>query len=219
MDIFMHRNPPINSPEIEDFWRSLIEVVDALRGIHDFKTQNDGYHGLYNDIKPESIITMNDKHKLASPGFAKFKKTLEQDDGESLNKIIAQGRTTTYAAPERYARKSGEKMPVSQSFASIEFIQFGDDHTGTEQLRALDDGMEFKEYQNIIDHEMFSVKGDVRKMLLANFNPYMDESKKFVLLTKTLKLQRSSHRDTRCHMDHWIKLACMKIRKFLTDHH
>ncbi|KAL5386930.1 hypothetical protein DPSP01_003946 [Paraphaeosphaeria sporulosa] len=184
MDIFTHRNPPINSPEIEEFWRPLIEVVDALRGIHDFKTQNDRYHGWYNDIKPENIIMMSDKHKLAGPGFAKFKKTLEQDDGESLNKIIAHGGTTTY-----------------------------------EQLRALDDGMEFKEYQNIIDHEMFSVKGDVRKMLLANFNPYMDESKKFVLLTKTLKLQRSSHRDTRCHMDHWIKLACMKIRKFLTDHH
>jgi hypothetical protein len=32
-------------------------------------------------------------------------------------------------------------------FVSIEFIQFGDDPTVTERLRALDDGMEFKGYQ------------------------------------------------------------------------
>jgi hypothetical protein len=49
MGIFETRNPPVNSPEIEEFWRSLIEVVDALRGIHDFKTQNDRYHG---SVKP-----------------------------------------------------------------------------------------------------------------------------------------------------------------------
>ncbi|KAF2438416.1 hypothetical protein P171DRAFT_160681 [Karstenula rhodostoma CBS 690.94] len=115
MGIFEHRNPPVNSPEIEEFWRSLIEVVDALRGIHDFKTQNDRYHGWHNDIKPENIIVVNDKYKLADPGFAKFKKTLEQEDGESLPKIIAHGGTATYAAPERYARKSGANVPVSQS--------------------------------------------------------------------------------------------------------
>ena len=32
-------------------------------------------------------------------------------------------------------------------FVSIEFIQFGDDPTVTERLRALDDGMEFKGYE------------------------------------------------------------------------
>ena len=46
MGSFEVRLPPVNSPEIEEFWRSLIEVVDALKGIHDLKTQNGGYHGL-----------------------------------------------------------------------------------------------------------------------------------------------------------------------------
>lgn len=115
MGIFEHRNPPVNSPEIEEFWRSLVEVVDALKGIHDFKTQKDRYHGWHNDIKPENIIVVNERYKLADPGFAKFKKTLEQEDGESLPRIIAHGGTATYAAPERYARKSGMNVPVSQS--------------------------------------------------------------------------------------------------------
>jgi hypothetical protein len=35
----------------------------------------------------------------------------------------------------------------SDRFVSIEFIQFGDDPTVTQRLRALDDGMEFKGYQ------------------------------------------------------------------------
>ncbi|KAJ4356762.1 uncharacterized protein N0V89_004798 [Didymosphaeria variabile] len=111
MNILLDYSPP----EIEEFWRSLIEVVDALKGIHDLKTQNDRYHGWHNDIKPENVIVVNDKYKLADPGFAKFKKTLEEKDGESFPKIIAEGGTTTYAAPERSARKSGSKVAVSQS--------------------------------------------------------------------------------------------------------
>jgi hypothetical protein len=39
---------------------------------------------------------VNDKYKLADPGFAKFKKTLEEKDGKSFPKIIADGGTTTY---------------------------------------------------------------------------------------------------------------------------
>ncbi|KAL1606266.1 hypothetical protein SLS60_003668 [Paraconiothyrium brasiliense] len=115
MGIFESRLPPVNSPEIEEFWRSLIEVVDALKGIHDFRTQNGRYHGWHNDIKPENIIVVNERYKLADPGFAKFKKTLEEKDGQSFPKIIADGGTATYAAPERYARKSDSRVLVSQS--------------------------------------------------------------------------------------------------------
>ena len=45
MGVFLYRFPPVSSSEIEGFWRSLIEVVDALKGIHDIKTQNGRWHG------------------------------------------------------------------------------------------------------------------------------------------------------------------------------
>ncbi|KAF1979436.1 hypothetical protein BU23DRAFT_154737 [Bimuria novae-zelandiae CBS 107.79] len=113
MRMFQYRLPPVNSPEVEGFWRSLIEVVDALKGIHNIRTQNGRYNGWHNDIKPENVIVVNGKYKLADPGFAKFQKILEEN--APLPTIIAHGGTATYAAPERYARQSNARIPVSQS--------------------------------------------------------------------------------------------------------
>ncbi|KAL5371662.1 hypothetical protein DPSP01_014098 [Paraphaeosphaeria sporulosa] len=62
-----------------------------------------------------------------------------------------------------------KKRPVS-----IEFVQFSDNADATERLRALDDDIEYNGFVDIIDHERFTVSGDVRKMLLGSFVPLMD---------------------------------------------
>jgi hypothetical protein len=43
--IFMHRLPPVIAPEIQVFWTSLIEIADALKGIHNLKTKNGIWSG------------------------------------------------------------------------------------------------------------------------------------------------------------------------------
>ena len=45
MQIFMYRLPPVFEFEIKDFWTSLIEIVDALKGIHKLKTDNGEWSG------------------------------------------------------------------------------------------------------------------------------------------------------------------------------
>ncbi|KAF2688224.1 hypothetical protein K458DRAFT_176815 [Lentithecium fluviatile CBS 122367] len=114
MSLFQVRLPPVNSPEIERFWRALVEIVDALKRIHSFKTLDDQYHGWHNDIKPENIIVVNECYKLADPGFAEFQKRL-QENLSPFPKIIAEGGTITYAAPERYARARNRPVEVTQS--------------------------------------------------------------------------------------------------------
>lgn len=45
MGIFEHRLPPVFSGEIENFWRSLIEIADALQGIHKLETEGGAWSG------------------------------------------------------------------------------------------------------------------------------------------------------------------------------
>jgi hypothetical protein len=74
-----------------------------------------------------------------------------------------------------------KKRPVS-----IEFVQLGNDVDATARLQALDDDMPVKGYKDIIDHEMFSVEGDVRKMLLGSFVPWMDNTEPSPTRTNTM---------------------------------
>ena len=43
--IFLYRLPPVIAHEIHNFWTSLIEIADALKGIHKIKTKNGIYNG------------------------------------------------------------------------------------------------------------------------------------------------------------------------------
>ncbi|KAF2114185.1 kinase-like domain-containing protein [Lophiotrema nucula] len=114
--IFQYRLPPVIASEIQNFWTSLIEIADALKGIHQIKTKNGTYSGWHNDIKPGNIIVVNEKYKLADPGFAKFQKKLEDDKGEDpIPKILATGGTDSYSAPEYYARFRTPHAEVTQS--------------------------------------------------------------------------------------------------------
>ena len=51
------------------------------------------------DIKPENIIFVRGKYKLADPGFARFKKKL-QDTGAAPPEIRIHGGTDTYGTLE-----------------------------------------------------------------------------------------------------------------------
>ncbi|KAF2726702.1 hypothetical protein EJ04DRAFT_173330 [Polyplosphaeria fusca] len=114
MKIFMYRLSPVISDEIETFWTSLIQIADALKGIHKIKTKNGDFAGWHNDIKPGNIIVVDGEYKLADPGFAKFQKSLETDR-DAAPKILQDGMTQSYAAPECFASVPSARPEVTQS--------------------------------------------------------------------------------------------------------
>ncbi|MCJ1308075.1 hypothetical protein MMC25_001726 [Agyrium rufum] len=110
-EYFAQRLPPVVRTGIEDFWRSLFEVADAIEGIHNLNN-NDGavqhFYGWHADIKPDNILNVQGKFKLADLGFAVF----VAKSGADPNKIVM-GGTETYGAPE--CRNTETSLPVSQT--------------------------------------------------------------------------------------------------------
>ncbi|EON62876.1 hypothetical protein W97_02101 [Coniosporium apollinis CBS 100218] len=52
---------------------------------------------------------------------------------------------------------------------SIEFVQFGDDEIAVGRLRHLDNDVVLYGIEDMIDHEIFAVQGDIHKVLLGSF--------------------------------------------------
>ncbi|KAI0864786.1 hypothetical protein F4860DRAFT_500983 [Xylaria cubensis] len=98
---FQKENPPITFSEIQVFWKSMFNVADALASIQVMQ------HGLYTtylwhgDIKPENILDVRGRFKLADPGEARAKIVTEPPSGE-MPKIPVPGGTRSFAAPEKF---------------------------------------------------------------------------------------------------------------------
>lgn len=113
-DLFYFQLPPVLQTEIEEFWNHLFEVADAVEKIHNLTIVNDKiathYYGYacdfplswcssnkdrwHADIKPENILEIGGRFKLADPGFAKF---VEKDKGKSNADPIASMSGGTYS--------------------------------------------------------------------------------------------------------------------------
>ncbi|TRX90586.1 hypothetical protein FHL15_008559 [Xylaria flabelliformis] len=98
---FQKENPPITFSEIQVFWKSMFNVADALASIQVMQ------HGLYTtylwhgDIKPENILDVRGRFKLADPGEARVKIVTKPPSGE-IPKISVPGGTRSFAAPEKF---------------------------------------------------------------------------------------------------------------------
>ncbi|KAH0565999.1 hypothetical protein GP486_000610 [Trichoglossum hirsutum] len=98
-EFFAERLPPVLQTELEEFWRDLFEVADVVDGIHNLEVRSLGevrrFYGWHADIKPDNILNVQGKFKLADPGFATF---VARTDTEQ--RAIVLGGTETYGAPE-----------------------------------------------------------------------------------------------------------------------
>jgi len=106
--------PPVVQTEVEAFWKGLFEVADAVKGVHNLQTNTDGrvqeYYGWHADIKPDNILIVQGKFKLADPGFATF---VKKTDGNALARLC--GGTETYGAPERHPGRRESLSAVPQT--------------------------------------------------------------------------------------------------------
>ncbi|KAL8946445.1 MAG: hypothetical protein Q9222_007160 [Ikaeria aurantiellina] len=114
-EFFAQRLPPVLQSETEEFWKALFDVADALEGIHNLRVVNNGilaeFYGWHADIKPDNILSIQGKFKLADPGFARFKRKEVNCNPEEF----LLGGTETYGAPERYRGRRDSLSKVSRA--------------------------------------------------------------------------------------------------------
>jgi hypothetical protein len=113
-EFFAEILPPVLQTELEAFWIELFEVADAVEGIHNLAVPTAGvvrhYYGYvphphtlclktplthdtrwHADIKPDNILSVQDKFKLADPGFARFVKRTDKEQN-----VVLRGGTEIY---------------------------------------------------------------------------------------------------------------------------
>ncbi|KAK2764155.1 protein kinase domain protein [Colletotrichum kahawae] len=72
--------PPVLNEEIIAFWESLFQIANTLARIHQLEhvrgDRVQKYVGWHGDIKPDNILRVRGKFKLADFGFTRFKKSV-----------------------------------------------------------------------------------------------------------------------------------------------
>lgn len=120
--------PPVRAQEILRTWDSLFEIAKAIRHVHHLEVPRGGkseprrFHGWHADIKPDNILSIRKKLKLADFGFSSFAPVVEGHDGSVPTELI-RGFTDTYGAPEVFRMKNpdGTSSGVSQSIDTWSF--------------------------------------------------------------------------------------------------
>ncbi|KAF2434232.1 kinase-like protein [Tothia fuscella] len=115
-DVFQYRLPPVFTADIDAFWMALFQIAEVVQGLHNLKIRGDiYYHGWHADIKPQNILHVKGKYKLADPGFAKFKR--KTDAAEAIPEEILLGGTKTFGAPEKNRVRVKTRTPIRVSQA------------------------------------------------------------------------------------------------------
>ncbi|KAF2031395.1 hypothetical protein EK21DRAFT_88108 [Setomelanomma holmii] len=120
--------PPVQAEEIIRFWRSLFDVAEAIRHVHNLEVPRHGkgaplrYIGWHADIKPDNILIVRGHLKLADFGYSRFAPVARTSNGSVPTELI-NGFTDTYGAPEvsRMKQPDGTMSGVTQSIDTWSF--------------------------------------------------------------------------------------------------
>ncbi|OQV04540.1 Protein kinase domain-containing protein isoform 1 [Cladophialophora immunda] len=114
---FQEKRPPILEGEVAHFWEDMFDVAGAVEKIHDLTVTRGAvehkYYGWHADIKPDNILIVQEKFKLADPGFARFEKQTDKD------RVTIAGGTETYSAPECYRAAQRSSLGLSQVISQV----------------------------------------------------------------------------------------------------
>jgi serine/threonine protein kinase len=111
------RNPtPHDSVVLEQFWVSLLGIVEAVSRIHDAELSDSiVYHGVHADIKPDNILCFNGTLKLADFGFTNFTYAHNQSSWEALRVIggtAAYGKSAMFASNQSLTNRPQEHQSL-----------------------------------------------------------------------------------------------------------
>ncbi|KAI0186993.1 hypothetical protein EV127DRAFT_410763 [Xylaria flabelliformis] len=106
-EYFYVHSPPVLGREIIDFWENLFQIVDALQRVHNLEQKRkdgttDWYTGCHADVKPDNILRVQGRFKLADFGYATFVPCGEGHPSPD-------GGTETYGAPEFYLKNQRDQ--------------------------------------------------------------------------------------------------------------
>ncbi|KAI0857438.1 hypothetical protein F4860DRAFT_359654 [Xylaria cubensis] len=106
-EYFCVHSPPVLGREIIDFWENLFQIVDALQRVHNLEQKRkdgttDWYTGCHADVKPDNILRVQGRLKLADFGYATFVPCGEGHPSPD-------GGTETYGAPESYLKNQRDQ--------------------------------------------------------------------------------------------------------------
>ncbi|KAF1997329.1 hypothetical protein P154DRAFT_565493 [Amniculicola lignicola CBS 123094] len=109
--------PPVITDEIIRFWKSIFKIADAIKEVHAVSLwtgrSHRTYDGWHADIKPDNILRVNGRFKLADFGFAKFVETSNNVDRPPEQ--VLEGGTDSFGAPEfSRAIRAKTQTPVTQ---------------------------------------------------------------------------------------------------------
>ncbi|KAH6672834.1 hypothetical protein B0J14DRAFT_700840 [Halenospora varia] len=120
-EYFRQQNPPELGVDIVETWKWMSTIVRSIQKIHKFSHDTGEYDGWHGDVKPDNILVVGDKLKLADFGFCEFISSngkLEKSPTAEMR-----GGTDTYGAPECAQAKSRKgKLAVTQA---IDLWSFG----------------------------------------------------------------------------------------------
>ncbi|KAL3291597.1 serine/threonine protein kinase [Colletotrichum asianum] len=105
--------PPVLNGEIIAFWEGMFHIAKTLARIHQLEHVRghsiQKYVGWHGDIKPDNILRVRGKFKLADFGFTRFEKsTIGKPQTTHLL-----GGTRTYGAPERDTSEGEDRILFS----------------------------------------------------------------------------------------------------------
>ncbi|CAN9426566.1 unnamed protein product [Alternaria alternata] len=119
--------PPVQAQEILQNWRSIFDIATAIRHVHHLeirrgKGQPWRFHGWHADIKPDNILSVRGRLKLADFGSSSFAPVIEGHNGPVPNNIESLF-TDTYVAPEvsRMEQPNETLSGVSQAIDAWSF--------------------------------------------------------------------------------------------------
>lgn len=129
-------------------------------------------------------------HKLESGRFKKFTLIVLTDglwtdmgnDKDRVRLVIKDTMTNCNKVWRARDNSSASTATRGDKFrpVSIQFVQFGHDENAFRTLRHLDNELENdrefiqEEIGDVVDHEMFEIRGDVNKIILGSFDPDYD---------------------------------------------
>jgi serine/threonine protein kinase len=120
-EAFRHEVPPVSLVEMHDFYTALFDVARTLKDCHWSLTFDKTSHCLiHGDIKPENILRVADRFKLADLGEGRMDISTPSSD-----LIAGLGGTTTYAAPEKYARLTGKSKGKGLNGRAVDVWSLG----------------------------------------------------------------------------------------------